>query len=130
MDSSALSRCFAVLGNLVQSGAGVAPVLAEGCCLGKRRAPRIALFDHIVRGQQGLLKVMDLGCFFFFSFYFSLPRPQQSQEVGELLADDQIWLFTSLSMDFPSAKVSQVSQVRSLSFASSLVHTEPTLAHE
>lgn len=50
MDRSASSRHFAVLGSLVLPGAGVAPVLAEGCSVGKSEAPRIAVFNHVVQG--------------------------------------------------------------------------------
>lgn len=115
----------------MQSGAGVAPVLAEGCSVGKSEAPRIAVFNHVVQGAARALESHGFRLFFFFfSFYFSLPCPQQSQEVGELLADEQIRLFTSLSTDYPPATVYQASQGRSLNFTSSLVHTAPGLAHE
>lgn len=50
MDRSAFSRHFAVLGSLVLPGVGVAPVLAEGCSVGKSEAPRIAVFSHVVQG--------------------------------------------------------------------------------
>lgn len=67
MDGSALSRHFAVLGNLVQSGAGVAPVLAEGCSVGKSEAPRIAVFNHVVQGAARALESHGFRLFFSFS---------------------------------------------------------------
>lgn len=81
MDGSALSRHFAVLGNLVQSGAGVAPVLAEGCSVGKSEAPRIAVFNHVVQGAARALESHGFRLFFFL-FQLLLFSPLPTAEPG------------------------------------------------